>query len=353
MGKKEEVYEISRIVYEKMGDSLSKETYAKRMLYNLTGDEKYLNELIMCNEVIQKIINWVEETRDKKHIIYGAGDWGTKIATLLKQIKWDYFIDKKKAGEIINGIKVISFDEIQDLKEDVAILISMQKEFEEIENCLLDIGIGGRKVLTLARIMKEMKQPYFEDFLPHSDNEVFVDAGVYDGGTTLDFIKWSKNYKKIYMFEPSMDYYNRFFENVKYVENCDWIKKGLWSYDDVLKFYEGLDHDLGMGEKLSGINSKYKYSEGKWIDVPVTSLDRTVNHKVTFIKMDIEGSEMEALKGCENIIRKYRPKLAICLYHKLEDPWEIPRIILEYNPEYKIYVRHYSFDMLDTVLYAF
>lgn len=68
--------------------------------------------------------------------------------------------------------------------------------------------------------------------------------------------------------------------------------------------------------------------------------------------MDIEGSEMEALKGAENTIGKYKPRLAICVYHKPEDIIEIPLKILELNPEYKLYLRHYSYIHTETVLYA-
>lgn len=73
---------------------------------------------------------------------------------------------------------------------------------------------------------------------------------------------------------------------------------------------------------------------------------------MTFIKMDIEGAELEALHGCRDTIIKYRPKLAICVYHKPEDIIEIPSYIHEIVPEYKLYLRHHSKDLSETVLYA-
>ncbi|GHT02451.1 hypothetical protein AGMMS50276_32370 [Synergistales bacterium] len=60
------------------------------------------------------------------------------------------------------------------------------------------------------------------------------------------------------------------------------------------------------------------------MEVEVCSIDETIGTLVTFIAMDIEGSELEALKGAERTIRNYMPKLAISIYHKIEDFWEIP-----------------------------
>lgn len=76
------------------------------------------------------------------------------------------------------------------------------------------------------------------------------------------------------------------------------------------------------------------------------------DHEATFIKMDIEGAELNALIGAEKTIRKSRPKLAISVYHKRRDIWEIPMLLLKYNPDYRFYLRCYSFTGNDTVLYA-
>ena len=70
------------------------------------------------------------------------------------------------------------------------------------------------------------------------------------------------------------------------------------------------------------------------------------------IKMDIEGSELEALKGSKKVIQRDKPRLAICIYHKPEDMTEIPLYIKELVPEYKLYIRHHSNAGTETVLYA-
>ncbi|MFI3174418.1 MAG: FkbM family methyltransferase [Bacillota bacterium] len=68
--------------------------------------------------------------------------------------------------------------------------------------------------------------------------------------------------------------------------------------------------------------------------------------------MDIEGAELVALQGGEQTIKKYKPKLAICIYHKPEDVIELFAYIKNLVPEYKFYIRHYSNTQTETVLYA-
>ena len=81
-------------------------------------------------------------------------------------------------------------------------------------------------------------------------------------------------------------------------------------------------------------------------------MDNCILDEVTYIKLDIEGAELEALKGAKKIIQKYKPRLAVCIYHKKEDLIEIPQYLKELVPEYKFYVRHYSNTTWETVLYA-
>ena len=145
----------------------------------------------------------------------------------------------------------------------------------------------------------------------------------------------------VYAFEPDNENIFACEGKLKRVcgENYTLIAKGLWSKETVLRF-------------CSGKNVASCLSENGNLEIPVIDIDSIINEKVTFIKMDIEGSECEALRGAKNIIKKYKPRLAISVYHKLEDIWEIPQLILELNPSYKLYLRHYSIAGDETVLYA-
>ena len=96
---------------------------------------------------------------------------------------------------------------------------------------------------------------------------------------------------------------------------------------------------------LEKISSKYKIKL-------ITLDDYLYNRKPTFIKFDIEGSETEAILGMKKIMRDFKPKLAICVYHKPSDLWKIPLLIKKINPRYKIFIRHYTQTQHDTVCYA-
>jgi FkbM family methyltransferase len=90
--------------------------------------------------------------------------------------------------------------------------------------------------------------------------------------------------------------------------------------------------------------------------VQTDSIDNLVerNHlrRVDFIKMDIEGAEMDALMGAERTIRTHRPRLAISIYHSLQDFVRIPRWIASLDVGYRIYLDHFTIHEEETVLFA-
>ena len=80
--------------------------------------------------------------------------------------------------------------------------------------------------------------------------------------------------------------------------------------------------------------------------------DHLQGEDVSFIKMDIEGAERAALRGAEQLIRRCRPDLAICVYHSISDLFEIPLYIHSIVPEYCLYLRHHTPVFCETVCYA-
>ena len=87
--------------------------------------------------------------------------------------------------------------------------------------------------------------------------------------------------------------------------------------------------------------------------IETVALDEVLaGKKITFLKMDVEGAEYDALLGAEKLIKECRPRMAISIYHKPEDIITIPDLILKMNPDYRITFRHYGLDDLETIMYV-
>lgn len=189
-----------------------------------------------------------------------------------------------------------------------------------------------------------LEMVYFDPMLVVlSETEVFVDCGMFTADTAEEFFNLTDNkYAHYYGFEPDVENFNVACQLLSDKPNVTAIPKGIWSTTTNLSFKNG----------YLSCSMVCKDGEGH---IPVISLDEYFTdkpHVPTFIKMDIEGSELEALKGAENIIRKYKPRLAICVYHKPEDMYTLPGIIKNFRDDYVLYLRHYTDVFCDTVLYA-
>ena len=187
-------------------------------------------------------------------------------------------------------------------------------------------------------------QYFSEDIIKLQRDEIVVDAGAYDGDTLRVYMENSKNsFKKYYCYELSKKNSERLKKYVSTLEKnirdkIVIINKGLSDKREVILYS---DNDEGSQINICG------NTEGL-----ITSIDQDINEDITFIKMDIEGSELAALRGARETIVKHTPKLAICLYHNPWDMWEIPLYIKEIVPEYKIYIRHHTCLLNETVCYA-
>ena len=206
-------------------------------------------------------------------------------------------------------------------------------EFSAITNFRLN-----RDIFFLKEFKVKLKDQYFEEFIKLSDNPSFIDGGGFDGSSSLEFIKLNPNYKKIYYFEPSSKSMEQSKLNLSLENKVEFFQKGLWNSDTTLYFD-------------SSVGSASSFSENGTESINTISIDAIVEDSVEFIKLDIEGAELEALIGAKNTISKLKPELAICVYHKQTDFIEIPTLILKLNPEYKVRLRHYTQGVFETVMY--
>jgi len=196
----------------------------------------------------------------------------------------------------------------------------------------------------IRKIKSFLKNEYFDGkIISISEKEVFVDGGAYDGDTLIKFIKASKNrYKKIFAFEPDNTSFNvlKKFTKGSKDKRIKIYKYGLAEKNKTIKFTN--DGTLGS-----------RFDKDATQEIKAISVDKLLSKEnISMIKLDIEGAEMEALIGAEKIIKKNKPKLAICIYHKPDDIWRLPLFMKKLNPSYRFYLRHYSDFLYDTVCYA-
>ncbi len=189
-------------------------------------------------------------------------------------------------------------------------------------------------------------QYFIKEFRGLGKDEVYVDCGAFTGDTYEEYCRYNECPKMAYLFEPDSDNLARIKEFTDRTGNTD--KTTLISkcvYSDTRNLYF-----VKRGGPV-GYLTEDGTNGGEVI--PVTSIDDAIAEDITFIKMDIEGSEQKALEGAGNHISSCYPKLAICIYHKPEDFWEIPLGIKNKYPDYNHFaIRHHEKSVSETVLYV-
>lgn len=186
---------------------------------------------------------------------------------------------------------------------------------------------------------------YDFDLISCSEDEVFVDLGAYNGDSACSYIDNFGNYKRIYCYEITP-------------ASMEEMKEKLKEHQDIIYRNVGVGKKKGEmylddHQKADSANRLKQTGKQK---VEVVTLDEDITEKITFIKMDIEGCELDAIEGARRHIREERPKLAVCTYHNNHHIWEIPRKLKEYRPDYKLYMRYngelYAFQISEFVTFA-
>ncbi len=194
---------------------------------------------------------------------------------------------------------------------------------------------------------------YFNnDVLTLSPNEIYVDVGAFDGDTIETFVQACSNkgvnYRHIYGFEPDPVCFKRLEKNIVNYANVSIHQIGLWSESKTLKFVPSVEaiHDQAAKIIDDGAGS---------VEIKVSSLDDFLDgQEVTFIKMDPSGDIInEVIVGATYTISEYKPKLALGIYHSLEEFVDIPITLKNLCPDYKLFLRHNTYHLCDTDLYAY
>lgn len=213
-------------------------------------------------------------------------------------------------------------------------------------------------------IDREENQYFDEEILgEYNFLQGFVDVGAYVGDTLGCFFEHFPYFEgSYYCLEAGAKMYERLCQKIKEMnyERIYSYKCAVWDESGTLQFDTTTFGD-GGGSRVNGVKFAGDVSdtmrqvagrEGECVECD--SLDNLLGDKnIDFIKMDIEGSEKRALIGAREIIKKNKPILAVCIYHKQEDFFEIPMTIQSIlENEYVFYVRQYRYGQSETVLYA-
>lgn len=181
------------------------------------------------------------------------------------------------------------------------------------------------------------EEQYFENFLD-LEAAAFVDAGGFDGDTTQAFCDRYPNYKKIFLVEPSPFNMAKARERLDQYRDISFLELGLSDKPGVVAF----DASAGSASavRLDGAH-----------EMRVAPLDQVVLSPITFLKMDLEGWEMPALRGASGHIEEDQPELAIAVYHQASDFRNVFTYCRHLLPRHKVRLRHYTQGWSETVLY--
>ena len=355
--------EMAEKVYAHLTDEISKKIFEARLKYAAEKDLGYITGLESKYRNLNSDMQvYVEKIQKGAHVmIYGAGVAGHYLFGRFKGfgVNVDCFIDQDESKGPVDGqtgIKVITEKELIDNKElyggkTVVISYPVKPVAHEVRKRLIDeIGIDEKNIIMGIFDWRNNQGQYFDYFAP-GENEVFVDCGCFDGATCFNFAGWcgSKGFEHIYSFEADPKNYEKSKELLAPLGKCELFPYG--TSDANKKVYFASDA-FETSCIISREEAEKKNFEGV-TEIETVALDDVLAGKrVTFIKMDIEGAEYEALMGAKKLIMENRPRMAISVYHKFEDFVTLADLVLSMHPDYQIAFRHYGFDDLETVMYV-
>jgi FkbM family methyltransferase len=362
--------------------------------------EQYTNAL---RELVERECHWlIQKTKlleGRKYVIIPAGPTAQRTFNILKDkcgIEAEFFVDNNPELEnkTVCGKQIKSFEMafLNNKRNEYIILISSTLENNSQISLQLDSYGISSYFLANAFIVSHLWERYknvvslLEDDLSRAsywgaiyslatensdfiirdpapcyfglrefsqtDGEVIVDAGAYVGDTVEEYIRRATSGNiKIYAFEPYHAVLTKLNQRIKRIYQ-EWFIG-----DDKIKV---ISAGVGAETKMHCFSNENPtmlrpdiYGGGEYT-LQIHSLDDYFKDKLpyTLLKADIEGGEMDMLKGAAKTIQLYKPKMTLCIYHSPHDFAQIAEYVKSLVPEYKLYIRSHYCDYRDTVLYC-
>lgn len=174
----------------------------------------------------------------------------------------------------------------------------------------------------------------------------YVDIGAYNGDTIREYLAFSGGYEKITAFEPDGRNFAKLIRYAKEygIDTSSFYNIAAWDKQEMLTFYSR------SGRNSAGTTS---HKNVRSTEIYADAADRYINTPVDFINIDAEGSDRRVLLGLSDTISRYAPKISCAIYHRNEDFFDIPMLLLELYGNCNLYVRHFRyFPAWDTNIYA-
>lgn len=332
----------------KTAETVSKYIYENSSL-DICGyivDDKYYNDGEFCGKKIYAASEWIKRVKQDDVVIFGFTnqDAAKKMIKQLPEYVTYYYFFFPYSLNAYN--KMLTFEYYSEHIDDFeGVYYRLEDDFsKKTMEAYINSCISG-DIAPLDELRVDGQ--YFNDITKDFDVSCFVDCGAYIGDTieqAMDF--YNEKISKVIAFEPDSNNINILKERVKThnisTDNIVLIDKGAWSRKDILFF--------------SSSDSSSNISDDGDIKVEVDSVDNIVGSDimVDYIKMDIEGSEQEALIGSKETILRCMPLLAICVYHRPEDLIVLSKTIVALidSKRYKFYLRYHGPDLRELVMYV-
>lgn len=202
-------------------------------------------------------------------------------------------------------------------------------ESQKIFAGCVDFMFGGNPEI-LFDITSD-KNEIFLNIMKLSNDEDYLDLGAYRGDTIKEFLNYTNgNYSSITALEPDRKTFRKLCDYAQDMHDTILLQKAVYSSSDTVHFNSAAG-------RQSSISDKGESTEAVSID------DLFASKTVSYIKMDVEGAEYEALLGGKVTLRTQKPKLNIALYHRSEDIFRLPLLINEINANYRFFIRRHPY----------
>ncbi len=329
---------------------------------------------------------WTELKESKNKVyVYGTGNGADKLFEVLNaygiQVSGVFVSDGFVRDKSYRGFKICSYDEISKNSADFIVLTAFGSNRQEvIENIKRiaaerqlyapDLPVYGdqlfnaefyavhqsdiefvrsrlsdsRSVYVFENILnyklsgkidylfdcQSDRHEVYENILKPSEREIYIDLGAYRGDTVAEFLEYAGGYAEIYAVEPDKKSYDKLAAKYSDYKNIFCINAAAGCGIKDVKF----QFESGRGSHISDMGMK----------VASCSVDGILNgSKATVIKMDVEGSESNAVAGAAQTILRYKPRLQIAAYHRSEDIFSIVRQVLNIRDDYRVFMRHHPY----------